>query len=371
MREGVVVNRIARIACALGIVGLVLVTALSAYNQSAAQEPASTPALVTHELTSGVFTAQSQLLLGNQADALAGIEDADSAFATLSPLLADNPAIVDELAADLAEARAAVEANDNVALAVAKGAISTAILRASYQETIAAVQAGDLDSAAAWLLVREFRPTTKFSRPNAKATTALADLSAGEITTGDAVIAISADLLDAYQGQLDSAVADAAQAEKSGYAVSRAEAASRANGYWQIVAPTYETQNGADARAAVDETFASLVTSAIAADTAIFDTSVAGAQQVLAQFRAAPMTALEQSERAHQLIQFLGLIPVEYKRGVSGTSVQIPLEIEEAKAFSEAASAAFADIRPALNQLDPAATAQIATQLHDARPAGL
>jgi high-affinity iron transporter len=75
------------------------------------------------------------------------------------------------------------------------------------------------------------------------------------------------------------------------------------------------------------------------------------------------MTAREQSERAHQLIQFLGLIPVEYERGVSGTTVKISLELEEAKAFSEAASAAFADIRPALNQLDPAATAKIANQI--------
>ncbi|MCA9858892.1 MAG: FTR1 family protein, partial [Thermomicrobiales bacterium] len=199
-------------------------------------------------------------------------------------------------------------------------------------------------------------------------------LSTGEMTLDDALLAISADLLDAYQGQLDAAVVDAVQAEKSGYPISQAEATSRAKGYWQIVAPAFETQHGADARLAVDQTFASLVAAAVAGDTATFDASIAEAQEILGQFRAAPMTDEERSERAHQLIQFLGLIPVEYKRGVNGTTVTIPLEIEEAKAFSEAAGAAFADIRPALNQIDPDATKTIALglqsldqQLADAR----
>jgi len=357
-------NRMARVISAFGILGLVVLTVLSACIPAAAQEPGATPSLLAHDLNSGVFTAQSQLLLGNQDAAYAGLDEADAALAALAPMIANDPEIQAELSGYLSDARTAVGDEDNVALAIAKGSISTALLRAAYQETILAVQGGDLDTAAAWLLVREYRPTTKFSRPNAKATTALEELRSGNITTEDAVVAISADLLDAYQGQLDAFVADAVQAEKSGYAVSQAESAARANGYWQIVAPAYETQNGAEARAAVDQTFAALVATSISGETEAFEKSVADAQTVLAQFRAAPMTDAEQSERAHQLIQFLGLIPVEYKRGVSGTEVKIPLEIEEAKAFSEAATAAFADIRPALNQLDPVATSQIAEELH-------
>ncbi|HET9661826.1 MAG TPA: hypothetical protein VFP05_15980, partial [Thermomicrobiales bacterium] len=356
-------NRIARIAGALAIVGLVLVTALSANPRVSAQEPASVPALLAHEIDAGVFTAQSQLLLGKADAAFAGIDQAETALAALTPMLLRDPAIAAQLSGYLADARAAVAGGDDVALAIAKGRLSTGLLRASYEETIGAVQAGDPDRAAAWLLVREYRPTTKFSGPDAKATIALAALRAGEVTTEDAIIAISADLLDAYQGQLDTAVADAAQASKSGYAVSQAEDAARAGGYWQIVAPVYETQNGAEARAQVDRTFANLVTATVDVDMATFQTSVTEAQEVLARFRAAPLTPAEQSERAHQLIQFLGLIPVEYKRGVSGTTVQIPLEIEEAKAFSEAAGAAFADIRPTLHQLDPAATGQIAESI--------
>lgn len=358
-RKRAIVNRIARLACACGILGLVLVTAFSTAIQSSAQEPANTPALLVHDVTSGVFSAQSQLLLGKQNEAKAGIQQARDALTALTPMLGGVPAIATELNTYLDNAASAVEANDSVSLAIAKSELSTGLLRAAYEQTMAAVQVGDFTAAAAWLLVREYRPTTKFSGPNAKATTALESLRTGDMTTDDAIIAITADLLDAYQGQLDAAVANAVQASKSGYAVSQAEAAASANGYWQIVAPAYESQNGTDARAQVDQTFARLMTATVSADAATFETSVAGAQDVLAQFRAAPMTAAEQSERAHQLIQFLGLIPVEYKRGVSGTSVQIPLEIEEAKAFSEAAGAAFADIRPALNQLDPAATGLI------------
>lgn len=347
----------------MAIVCLALVTALSPCQKIAAQEPVSTPALLVHDLSSGVISAQSQLLLGNQTEALADIDAVDAAFAALAPMLTNDPGVVAELAAHLADARAAVVSNDNIAFAVAKGSITTAILRASYNETMQAVQAGAFDAVGAWLLVREFRPTTKFSGPTAKATIALVALRAGELTTEDAGIAISADLLDAYQGQLDSSVVDAIQAGKSGFAISQAEAAARASGYWQIVAPAYETQSGAGARETVDQVFANLVAASLVGDSAAFESNISAAQDVLAQFRAAPMTAAEQSERAHQLIQFLGLIPVEYKRGVSGGTVKIPLEIEEAKAFSEAATAAFADIRPALNQLDPDATAQIAQQI--------
>jgi high-affinity iron transporter len=363
VKEGIGVNRIARVVSALGIVGLMLVTTGTSDPRASAQEPAASPARLVHQIDSGIFTAQSQLLLGKSDAAAAGIEQSETALALIVPMLTADPAIGGELGRYLDDARTAVERNDNAALAIAKGQLSTGLLRASYRETIAAVQSGDFDSAGAWLLVREYRPTTKFSGPDAKATIALASLRDGDITTEDAMTSISADLLDAYQGQLDTAVADAAQAAKSGYAVSQAEDAARANGYWQIVAPAYATQNGVEARARVDQTFSNLVTASIDADTATFQTSVTGAQDVLAQFRAAPMTAVEQSERAHQLIQFLGLIPVEYKRGVSGTTVQVPLEIEEAKAFSEAAGAAFADIRPTLNQLDPAVTSQIAESI--------
>lgn len=361
--EGIQVNRFARIAWLSGLVGLIVVALLADTMRFATAEAPTSPALLAQEVTAGLFEAQSQLLLGNQEGAQAGLDRAIAAYDSLAPLLADASAQQETLSGYLADAADSIDRNDVVGFSIAKGGLTTGLLGAAYQETMAAVEAGDYDVGADWLLVREYRPTTRFSGPDAKATLALDTLRRGELGSADALTAISADLLDAYQGQLDVVVEDAAQAAEDGYAIRQAEAAARARGYWQIVAPAYEAQNGAEARAVVDQTFDDLVAASVAGDASGFDAGVTSVQGVLAQFRAAPMTAAEQSERAHQLIQFLGLIPVEYGRGVSGTTVQVPLEIEEAKAFSEAAAAAFADIRPTLAKLDPAATTQIAESL--------
>ena len=54
-----------------------------------------------------------------------------------------------------------------------------AVLAGAYEAVTAATAAGDVDSARAWLLVREFRKPTRFSRPGADATLALGALARG------------------------------------------------------------------------------------------------------------------------------------------------------------------------------------------------
>ncbi|MGH2550829.1 MAG: iron permease, partial [Thermomicrobiales bacterium] len=239
----------------------------------------------------------------------------------------------------------------------------TSILRGSMAEAINAAKLGDADSASAWLLVREFRPTTKFSRPGADATLAVRGLRDGTITPDVAAAAISADLLDTYQGLLDAALTSAATAVKDGFPISQGQAIGEAYGYWQMLAPAFETQRDAATRTSVDATFDSLVSSVLSGDATAFLQHENDAATIVESFRATPMSAEEQANRAHQLLLYLSLVSVEYGRGVKGTEVIVDIEIVEAQAFIDAARSAFADLRPALNEIDPTVAEQVAVTL--------
>ena len=91
---------------------------------------------------------------------------------------------------------------------------------------------------------REFRQATRFSRPDADATLAVARLVAGEVDAGYASDAVRADLLDTYQARLNEALSDLPAADAQGFASRRAEAAGLAEGYFAILAPAYEEQRG-------------------------------------------------------------------------------------------------------------------------------
>ena len=56
--------------------------------------------------------------------------------------------------------------------------------------------------ARQWLLIRDFRQATRFTRPGVDATTALDELESGDLSPADAVTQIRKDLLDAYQARL-------------------------------------------------------------------------------------------------------------------------------------------------------------------------
>ena len=98
---------------------------------------------------------------------------------------------------------------DSTALAGARGAARAAILRGSYAATLAAVDRGDADAARGWLLLREFRTATRFTRPGADATIAVGRLGAGKLDPERAHAAVQKDLLDAYQARLRELLDDA------------------------------------------------------------------------------------------------------------------------------------------------------------------
>lgn len=334
-----------------------------AHREANAQDQDQTQAKLATSINSNLVNAQRYLMLENTADAQSAVSAAQSDARLLSPLMTVDATAAADLNSALGDAAKSASSGDQVALAVARGKAWTSILRGAMAQAIDVARRGDADAASAWLLVREFRPTTKFSRPGADATLAVKGLRDGSVTPEEAAVAISADLLDTYQGLLDAALTSAATAVKDGFPISQGQAVGEAYGYWQMLAPAFESQRDAAARANVDATFNSLVASVLSGDATAFLQHENDAATMVESFRATPMSAEEQANRAHQLLLYLSLVSVEYGRGVKGTEVIVDIEIVEAQAFIDAARSAFADLRPALNEIDQATADQVAITL--------
>jgi high-affinity iron transporter len=269
------------------------------------------------------------------------------------------------LRSDLAAAERAATRGNEVALAAARGAAVADLRAGAYEVTIAAARRSEVAEARRWLLIRDFRKATRFTRPGVDATVGLDALAAGEASAGDAVTSVKKDLLDAYQARLLDHLDDADQAAERGFDAALAENAALAAGYWPILAGEYERQHGTAERRAADRTIASVVTPAVAGDPRAFRRERARALRVLDGFTAAPFTPEEQARRAAQLTRFLDLVPIEYDRGTDDGTVTIPFEVQEAVAFTEGAASAFNDLESALQQRDPEGVATIEAALED------
>ena len=253
------------------------------------------------------------------------------------------------------------------ALADVRGSIAAALRRGAFAATTTAVRQGDVATARSWLLVRDFRAATRFTRPGVDATMALDALAAGEIDPADAVTQVHKDLLDAYQARLGDYLDDAASELERGFRPAAAESAALARGYWLILAPEYEAQRGGAERRATDRDFAVLERAALAGDQAALMRAREAIATDLDGFVAAPFTPEEEARRAAQLTRFLDLVPIEYDDGTDDGNVTIPFELQEAVAFVDGAADALADLEGTLDRTDPAAVDEVDTLLAELR----
>ena len=229
----------------------------------------------------------------------------------------------------------------------------TAIVRAAYLEATAAAARGDAAAARRWLLVREFRPPTRFSRAAADATLAL-DRLAEERSSPQRLRRPSATTC--------STRTTAGCARRSTRCGPRRSPASTSAGprpprrppaTGRSCAPHIAAQRGPPARREADALFARLVREATAG---ALRRALAPGRARARGFRAAPLSDAEQLRRAGQLDRFLELVPIEYGRGVEDGRVVLDFEIQEAITFRDGAAAAFGDLEPILLRRDPAAT---------------
>src|SRR5215207_3447332 len=311
------------------------------------------------------FDAQSALLLDEPRSAVRLVQRARAQLRgqLAARLEREAPAADRATRAALAAATRAARARDETALAAARGRLRAALFQGSYAATLAAVRANDASSAATWLLLREFRKATRFTRPGVDATLAVRELARGRTGPRRALLGVKKDLLDAYQASLTDQLADATDAAERGFGARWAQTAAQAAGLWRILAPEYEKTRGATARGQADSAFRALEQAARRGDGDGFAAARKRGARALDGFTAAPFTAEEQARRAGQLTRFVELIPVDYDHGTEDGKVTIPFELQESMAFTEAAISAFSDLEEDLSQRDPGATAQVAHTL--------
>ncbi|HKY24392.1 MAG TPA: FTR1 family protein [Gaiella sp.] len=302
--------------------------------------------------------AEAEVILGDPEAVQAKVAGARSA---VEAVLAGRAADLAAASKALDEAEAAAARLDARALSAARASVWTTILRASFDRALAATRTGKVGEARSWLLVREFRPPTRFTRAAADGTLALERLAQGAVTRDAAADVVRRDLLDTYDGRIRSTLAALAEAHRLGFGASRAEAGALVVGYWSILGPAYRAQRGERAWRAATEALEALGTATRSGQGV--GPALRSVESRLEGFRAAPLSPEETLRRAGQLDRFLQLVAIEYGRGVSDGRVTKDFEIQEAITFRDGAAAAFADLEPRLLARDRAATRRVKAAL--------
>lgn len=329
-------------------------SAVATESPAAAGEQGLAPWQAADAIDSALGRVEVALLFGEEASA----DIAEARRLLESGALAEGLAAADadlpkQAKRQLLLAAGALEGGDEAGLAAARASLQALLRRAAYLSVVEATAAGDGDTAREWLQIRDYRQSTRFTRPGTGATAAVNALAAGELTPDEAVDEVRKDLLDTYQSRLGGVLREGDEAAANGFKVRMAEIAALAEGYWAIIAPELREQRGADALKEADAIFTELTGAAVAGEAETFDAAVDKAQELLDSFTAAPFTEADQARRAAQFTRFLDLIPYEYGRaGIRNGHVSIPFEIQEAVAFQQGAAQALSDLKPVLRELE-------------------
>jgi high-affinity iron transporter len=335
---------------------LALTAAAGLWLGASASASGPEPWLAAGDIERALTDAEAALVLGSPEEAQAEVHSAGRAVEAL--LEGES---VGAGRAAVARAAKAARAADEPALAAARAEVRAIILRASFREAVRATARGDVSHARAWLLVREFRPPTRFSRAAADATLALDELAEGTMTPARAAAIVRRDLLDTYDARLRTALSSMREADQLGFDATRAEMGALAHGYWQLLAPVYSAHRGLQAEEKLAAAFARLASLSLHGGPVV--PRAASIEQALSRFRAVPLFQAELVRRAGQLDRFLQLVPIEYDRGVEEGRVTLEFEIQEAITFRDGAGAAFHDLQPALAARDAGATRELGRAL--------
>ena len=122
----------------------------------------------------------------------------------------------------------------------ARGEARAALFRGAYAATLAAVRRATRRPAREWLLLREFRTATRFTRPDANATLAVAGARApGSCSPRPRARPSPRTCSTPTRRASASCSATPTPRSNASYATRRAETAAQAAGYWPILADRY------------------------------------------------------------------------------------------------------------------------------------
>jgi len=277
------------------------------------------------------------------------------------------------LSSALADAADATRTGDEIKLGASQGDSLAALRHGSYKTTIALTEADRVDDAKSWLLVRDFRPSTKFSQLTVEAADALQGLESGDLSPTEAAAQVNKDLLDTYQARVNIGLGAADEAGRKSFYPRFADQTALTSGYWRIIRDRYVEDLGEAQAKVVDNDFDTIAAAGLASDYRAFKGAAKDAASHMEGFVASPLTLDDKIRRAAQFDRFIELVPVEYGRGVSDGQVTRDFEIQEAIAFADGAEQAIADLSADLLDQDKAKTrallarvSELQTYLEDA-----
>ena len=232
---------------------------------------------------------------------------------------------------------AARRARRLTALAAARGDVQAALLRGAAAATLAAVEAGDPAQARRWLLLREFRTATRYTRPGADATVALRELERGRLDRAKARLAVAQGPARRDPGQGARAGRGDRPARRARLRGTPRRARRARGGRLAAARPALSPPSAAPPPARRRRRPSPTLRRAALRDD---DAAVEAARERVGRASSAaspPRRSPPRScaRRANQLAKFVSLIPVEYGHGVEGTRVTVPFEIQEGLAFSD------------------------------------
>ena len=313
---------------------------------------ATEPWKAASDARSGLRAAGIEVLTGDERAAAAEVREARAAYVDglEEPHRRSRRQGRPRRAAALDDAEQAARDGDVRALAAARGAFARCGPARLGRGDAVGHRRGEAAVARRWLLLRDFRTATRFTRPGADATLAIERLGEGKIAPKAAHAAVVKDLLDGYQARMRELLDDANAAAERGFATRQAEAAAQAAGYWRILRERYVQDRGEAAAERMTTAVDALAIAAAERDQAHVEGALRRRHARARQLHRRAVHAPEAARRAQQLLRFLALVPVEYDRGVSGTKVTLDFEIQEAVAFRTGAAAAFTDLARAARQ---------------------
>ncbi|MBZ0283380.1 MAG: FTR1 family iron permease [Anaerolineae bacterium] len=333
-------------------------------------------------ISSTLFDAQRLLFTINRADdpnavyieAQALLGQARTAYTDQLQQTANDysPEAASAVTEALADAQFALNSENPIAFAAARGRVWANLLWVSYEVVEGTLTAGDINTAQEWLLLREYRQATVVSFVDSSATLAIRAAAEGGSISGETAVLVLNDLRDTYYFRLRDALSELEDAAGEGHTIRAAEWAGQAGGYFQILRADFVQKQGSTSATAVDETFVQMQSDTLEQNWDAVREHIVGVRDLLADYQPVELSPELIAERGRLLYLFLKLVYIEYRDGVRNGAITIPIEYQEATTFLAQARSIYEELRPVIAASDPEAAqslnellAAIDTTIHD------
>ncbi len=225
------------------------------------------------------------------------------------------------------------------AAATARARIWTGLIDGAFHAMRRNLEEGRIDDASAWLNIREYARTSR----DTAASIAMREALGGRLDPVRAREVIESELLGVYAGELRQAIAEARTHLAAGYRVQLVFTLSRAAGLHDLLAENIASRAGQQPAAAIARTFTRLQEAASLAPQEV-DGLLVGLESALSTYAPTSLSPEDVDRRVRLLSRFIGLVPVEYEKGVRDGVVTIPFEYFEAGLFRDRAEMLFGDL---------------------------